>query len=240
MIAPLSGALLGALLAPAATPTPDAAIALYVDGDVEAACAAFDALRLERRHEPVVYRRVLRYVGVCRFMQGDKAGASSAFDALLDAEPAAVLSTDDFPPAVVEFFNRTKTRHAARVVRSVAEDRAPLTRRITTSPYLPFGAHQFARGDDDLGQFLLTGQAIGLAAGIGGLIAFESMKEEGAFLDYGRFRDPDAARAVHGVYLIGFVTFTALWLYGSYDSLSWRPAAAVRETGGVIGGVGRW
>lgn len=228
-------ALLIALLAP----TVESATSQYAAGEIDAACAAFDQLRIAQAAEPVVYRRILRYVGVCRFMQGDRPGAASAFDALLDAEPAAVLSTDDFPPDVVEFFGRTKDRHARKVVRTLAEA-PPAPAPITASPYTPFGAHQFARGDDGIGQFLLTGQAIGLAAGIGGLIAFESMKDEGAFLDYGRFRDPDAARLVHGIYLAGFATFAALWIYGAYDGLRYAPTVSVGRDGGFLGGVGRW
>lgn len=228
-------ALLVALLAP----TPDAAIALYTKGEIDAACAAFDEIRVGQQVEPVVYRRILRYVGVCRFMNGDRVGATSAFNALLDAEPAAVLSTDDFPPDVVEFFGRTKDRHIRKAVRTLAETR-PAPPPVTASPYTPFGAHQFERGDDGLGQFLLTGQAVGLAAGVGGLIAFESMKEEGAFLDYGRFRDPDAARLVHGIYLAGFATFAALWIYGAYDGMTYTPAASISGHGGFLGGAGRW
>ena len=87
---------------------------------------------------------------------------------------------------------------------------------------------------------MLTGQAIGLAAGVGGLIAFESMKEDGAFLDYGRFRDPDAARLVQGIYLAGFAAFAALWIYGAVDGARYAPALSAGPNGAVVGGQGRW
>lgn len=215
------------------------AIVLYEKGQTVAACVAFDGLYVQTAKDTLAWRQVLRYVGVCRFLRDDTPGATSAFDALLEAEPTAALSTDDFPPAVVEFFGRTKDRYAARVVRNgVPTPDAP--RAIQTSPYMPFGAHQFERGDDGLGQFLLTGQAIGLAAGVGGLIAFESMKEEGGFLDYGRFRDPDAARLVHGIYLAGFATFAALWIYGAVDGMRYTPTVSASPDGAVIGGQGQW
>ena len=223
----------------AVAPTTAQAIALYEKGETVAACTAFDGLFVLTAKDSLAWRRLLRYVGVCRFLRNDKPAAASAFDALLDAEPGAVLSTDDFPPDVVEYFNRTKDRHAARVARNLVK--APVaTRPIDASPYMPFGAHQFERGDKGLGQFLLTGQAIGLAAGVGGLIAFESMKEDGGFLDYGRFRDPDAARLVHGIYLAGFATFAALWIYGAVDGVRYTPTVSASRDGAVIGGAGRW
>jgi hypothetical protein len=224
------------LLAP--TPTLDAAIGQYTDGEIEAACAAFDKLRLTTQQSDPAYRRLLRYVGVCRFMEGDRPGAGAAFNALLDLEPVAILSINDFPPDVVDYFERTRQRHAFR--QSQKTPVQPVSRRIVASAYTPFGAHQFERGDDGLGQFLLVGQAAGLAAGIGGLIAFESMKEDGQFLDHGRFRDPDAARLLHGVYLAGFVTFAALWVYGTYDGLRYGPTVAPMTGGAMVGGQGRW
>jgi hypothetical protein len=215
------------------------AIVLYEQGKTVAACAAFDGLYVRTAKGTLAWRQVLRYRGVCRFLHDDTPGATEAFDALLEAEPAAALSTDDFPPAVVAFFGRTKDSYSARVARSLAPT-PDAPRAIHASPYTPFGAHQFERGDDGLGQFLLTGQAIGLAAGVGGLIAFESMKEEGGFLDYGRFRDPDAARLVQGIYLAGFATFAALWIYGVVDGARYTPALSASPDGAVIGGQGQW
>lgn len=214
----------------------DGAVELYGQGEIEAACAAFHELRLTAKLSDPTYPTLLKHVGVCRFVEGDTPGAGAIFNALLEIDPQARLSTDDFPPAAVEYFERTRARHAFQR-RPVVPPAAP---RIDASPYTPFGAHQFARGDDDLGQFLLVGQATGLAAGVCGLIAFETMKEDGAFLDYGRFRDPDAARLLHGVYLAGFVTFAALWIYGAYDGASYQPGVAPVAGGAVVGGSGRW
>lgn len=235
-----------AVLIAAWTPPPPQtigeAVAAYERGETTIACAGFDALFIKTAADTDAWGRLLRYVGVCRYLRDDKPGATAAFDALLDAEPSARLSTDDFPPAVVDFFGRTKDRHAARVARTLAQGTALAAPppKVHASPYTPFGAHQFARGDDGLGQFLLTGQAIGLAAGVGGLVAFESMKDDGAFLDYGRFRDPDAARLVHGIYLAGFATFAALWIYGAVDAARYTPALGATPNGAVIGGQGRW
>ena len=108
--------LLVALLARPAL-TPEQAVALYEQGETTAACAAFEALYVQTAKGAAAWRRSLRYVGVCRFFEDDKPGATAAFDALLDAEPGATLSTDDFPPAVVEFYRRTQDRHVARAAR---------------------------------------------------------------------------------------------------------------------------
>ena len=120
--------------------------------------------------------------------------------------------------------------------------RAPSTRKSRARALLPFGVGQFQNGHDAKGTTLAVLDGAALAIGLGGLIAFEMEKESGTLLGGGTFRDPGKADTLQAVYLTGFASFGALWLYGIADGLvNFQDTAAVSilptPDGFVVGGT---
>lgn len=223
----------------------------YDFGEFDKACATLDRLKTDPSFDTEARLKTLKYLGACRHALQDEPSARAAWTSLLDADPRANLDPVQFPPDMVAFFGAIKQSHAAkpepkppavgppRVVETVPPKRPAKSK---AKAWLPFGVGQFQNGQDTKGYWLAGFQGVTLAAGVGGLVLFESKKRSGGFLSGGEFDDPDEAETLQTLYVAGFVGFAALYAYGVFDALANfdEPAVTVLPTpeGLIIGG--RW
>jgi hypothetical protein len=201
--------LLALLLVATVDPEVERGVYLYASGDYALAVKSLEPA-LQRDLPDEERRRGRSFLFAGHFLLGDRARAREQATALLADDPSFHLDPALFPPDAVAFFEDVRgTMPPPRTTR--ARPRPPPPELLPSRPplglaFVPLGVGQFANGEPELGATFLAIQGALFVTSAIALGAFESMKTEGAFLQWGRFRERDlgAAEALRATYVTAF------------------------------------